>query len=313
MGWLVRMWLYAIALGVLLTGAAVGVGSALPADVIAFVDVMGAIRVLDPARQLTPVLVPFTQYRADSPSWSPDGNQLTYRSLSNPPQIMIVGYPPVAPPRVLIWVLNTQTGDHTWSPDGRWLAIVSQAELSYQRITLVDAATGDLIAPLTPDTGHAFYPTWSPAGSSPTGGWITFSWSPVANSELWRIPAPVDGQPSTAEPQRLTFDYRADSRPVYSPDGAWIAFESGRENNTEIFIMAADVPPDTETEIGLVNLSRNPGGMDREPTWSPDGQRVAFVRGSDRGQLVAVDRAQPGVRQVLWNGLTLNPAWRPRR
>lgn len=307
MGWLVRIWLGAIALGVLLTGAAVGVGSALPADVIAYSDHNGDLRVLDPARQLTPIFVRFVSHRAAMPSWSPDGNQLTYWEVSNPPQLMIVDYPPIAPPRSVTGVLET-SGGHTWSPDGRWLAIVSQAEQSYQRITLVDAATGDLIAPLTPDTGNAFNPTWSPAGD-----WITFSWSPVANSELWRVPAPVDGQPSTAEPQRLTFDYRADSRPVYSPDGAWIAFESGRENNTEIFIMAADVPPDAETEIGLVNLSRSPGGIDREPTWSPDGQRVAFIHDSDGWQLVAVDRAQPGVRQVLWNGLTLNPAWRPRR
>jgi Tol biopolymer transport system component len=80
----------------------------------------------------------------------------------------------------------------------------------------------------------------------------------------------------------LTNDPAIDSGPVWSPDGSRIAFTSGRDEpnpstclpscNIEVYVMNAD-------GSGQTNLTNDPG-IDSDPTWSPDGSRIAFT--SDR-------------------------------
>lgn len=69
--------------------------------------------------------------------------------------------------------------------------------------------------------------------------------------------------------RQLTTDGTA-LTPVWSPDGARIAFASGSGMERDIFVINAD-------GSGLRNLSNVPGD-ERSPTWAPDGSRVAFER-----------------------------------
>src|SRR5258708_3491061 len=74
---------------------------------------------------------------------------------------------------------------------------------------------------------------------------------------------------------RLTNNPYDDSAPVWSPDGARIAFQSARNGvNYQIYVMNAD-------GSGQVNVS-NSTANDIQPSWSPDGSRIAFA--SDRDQ-----------------------------
>ena len=67
----------------------------------------------------------------------------------------------------------------------------------------------------------------------------------------------IDGSGET----RLTNGPGADWSPIWSPDGARIAFESQRDGNWDIYLVDAD-------GSGLTRLTDNPA-RDKSPSWAP--------------------------------------------
>lgn len=81
-----------------------------------------------------------------------------------------------------------------------------------------------------------------------------------------------------------------DFEPAYSPDGKKIAFVSKRDGNPEIYVMNA------ETSGTPTRLTNNPadagmatGFSDSQPTFSPDGKKIAYVSGYDIWVMSATD------------------------
>ncbi len=117
--------------------------------------------------------------------------------------------------------------------------------------------------------------------------------------------APHEGLLSTVSPTPET-----QPGEVASPAGR-IAFDTIRDGNWEIYVMDADGSHQT-------NLTNHPG-YDREPTWSPDGDRIAFVSNRQAGlatrQIFVMNAdgsGQTGLTDNLlavWN--FLYPAWSP--
>ena len=69
-----------------------------------------------------------------------------------------------------------------------------------------------------------------------------------------------------SDPVNLTENASFDTEPAWSPDGGSIAFSTGRDGNSEIYVMDADGG-------SPVNLT-NDSGTDDKPAWS---QRPASV------------------------------------
>jgi Tol biopolymer transport system component len=67
---------------------------------------------------------------------------------------------------------------------------------------------------------------------------------------------------------QLTTDPKPDLRPAWSPDGARLAFYSGRSGNDDIWAINID-------GSGEAQLTKDPAS-DRRPTWSPDGTKIVF-------------------------------------
>jgi TolB protein len=74
----------------------------------------------------------------------------------------------------------------------------------------------------------------------------------------------------TGTPERLTFNVEEERAPVWSPDGARIAFMCRRGGNDfEICVMN----PDGTEQLQLTN---NTPFLDATPTWSSDGNKIFF-------------------------------------
>ena len=78
-----------------------------------------------------------------------------------------------------------------------------------------------------------------------------------------------------------------DEAPVWSADGAWIAFSSARSGNDDVWIMG----PQGENPR---QVTQDPG-PDVMPSWSPDGRKIAFSSGrhrvnyDDRWEIYTID------------------------
>ena len=109
-------------------------------------------------------------------------------------------------------------------------------------------------------------------------------------------------------------------RPSVSPDGLRVLFESDRDANAEIYVLELADPANTQA-----NLSNSPTATDGNPTWSPDGGKIAYASSrtglgaNPEGDLEIVvadfDDATSTISNVLQ--LTANaasdnmPAWAP--
>lgn len=103
------------------------------------------------------------------------------------------------------------------------------------------------------------WPSYAPNGRE-VAFWTTWR----RGHQIWAVSA-GDGtlRPLVAEPRVVQ------SEPAWSPTGSWIAFESDKAGNSDIWLVRSD-------GSGLTQLTsaRTP---EDQPAWSPDGVQIAFV------------------------------------
>ena len=80
--------------------------------------------------------------------------------------------------------------------------------------------------------------------------------------------------------------------PVFSPDGQQIAYTGTTANSTAIFVMNADGTDPRQLTFLVPNAN--------QPTWSPDGRRIAFVAFSDalKKEIFVMNADGTGVKQL---------------
>jgi TolB protein len=112
-------------------------------------------------------------------------------------------------------------------------------------------------------------------------------------------------QASTGEVKNLSNNKSVEVEPVWSPDGARIAFVSDREGAQDIWTMK---PDGTDAQ----QLTKKQG-ISSNLRWSPDGSRIAFVSAkAGRDQVYTVEVATGKVAQVTTDAIgARQPAWAP--
>ncbi|HEY7280680.1 MAG TPA: hypothetical protein VID47_03705 [Actinomycetota bacterium] len=197
-----------------------------------------------------------------------------------------------------------------FSPDGSRIAFSGFSPAIGQGIGIA-GLDGSGLVPLVRGPEDS-WPSWSPDGTQ-----IAFSGLPGEASNTPCIPGgdsmcPTDVfvvDVNTHAIRRLTSDPAPEFAPVWSPDGARIAFVRALAggNRTAVFSMAAD-----GTDVR--RISSADGGSDFAPTWSPDGTQVAFasIRNEDWGIWI-VNADGTDEHRILGGGgwHAEDPVWSP--
>src|SRR5262245_53848949 len=157
------------------------------------------------------------------------------------------------------------------SPDGKWFA------LSWQGQIVLVSSDGGWPTPLTSTSGGKSGLDWSPDGKSIVYASSGAIWSvPVGGGQPFRL---TEGTRGSGDPRTA-----ADRSPLWSPNGKWVVFETGRRGNADLAVVSAD---------GLTtNLLTSSPSDESSPAWSPDGTKIAYVERSPEyfsGRLRLVD------------------------
>jgi serine/threonine protein kinase/Tol biopolymer transport system component len=167
----------------------------------------------------------------------------------------------VRPLRRITFDQGLQSGA-TWSPDGRFIAYGCEGAGNYD--ICLQATTGGQVIHIVKSDEHEWQPGWSPDGN-----WIVFR-SEVEGGGLYRVPAPLGGQPQKIS----SFGYS----PQWSPDGTRILFlRQGMRLSERPRIYVTNGDGSTTPREVLTGPSGDEGGVRRGAvTWHPDGLRVSY-------------------------------------
>ena len=169
--------------------------------------------------------------------------------------------------------------DPVWSPDRQQIAFVSARDGNYG--VFVMRSSGGNPRRITPDDGNYYSsPAWSPDGNQ-----IAFASDRTGNLDIHAID--LNGN----NLRRLTNAPGDDDEPNWGPDGR-IVFSSDRDGSFEIYTMNAN-----GGNVTRLTFSDNVDNY--SPTWSPDGNEIAFAAVSSGFSEIVIINANGSDERVL--------------
>jgi len=144
---------------------------------------------------------------------------------------------------------------------------------------------------------------WGGIDLSPDGSEVAFSWNRSGTFEIFS--APLDGERIF----QLTGANERSVWPRWSPDAKQLAFLRDRGGDERFDIWLVDRDGEHER-----NLTNEPGVMNRDIAWSPDGTKLVYTaNAAGKGFGVHVIDVTTGAKRALTDGARddLQPRWSP--
>ncbi len=243
-----------------------------------------------------------------SPKISPDGTRVIYEQSRTNWEANAFD--------TELWIADVATGvrhplsqrgssssDAAWSPDGRWIAFLSDRPASLKdspsgkrQLYLMPADSGDAQQITKMENGINSF-EWAPdsrrialaaQGPEPKAmkdrkesfGDYNVIHADYRMTHLWLVDVPIPDQagriPKLEDPKLLTKgdDFSIDGSFSFSPEGARIAFSAQRDPDL-ISGFSADIYVVALADGAVKKIVDTPG-PDDNPQWSPDGRQIAY-------------------------------------
>ena len=155
------------------------------------------------------------------------------------------------------------------SPDGRWIAFLSERGLLSIDLFVADAATGRVVRKLTSTASNPHYSSIQFIMSA--GAWD-------ADSKRIAIGTIASGRPALAIFNAQTGDKESEYKlktldeifnPTWAPDGHAVAFTGMSRGLTDLYVL--------DLKTSELRQLTHDAFADLQPSWSPDGRRIAFA------------------------------------
>jgi Tol biopolymer transport system component len=117
-----------------------------------------------------------------------------------------------------------------------------------------------------------------PTSVSPDGRFLIFNNTPTETGDLWLLPLTNAAKGAALEPRPLLQTPAGEGLGHFSPDGAWVAYQSNESGVQEIYAMPFPRPG------GKVRISVDGG---TQPRWRHDGREIFYV--TPAGELAATE------------------------
>jgi Tol biopolymer transport system component len=252
-------------------------------------EIVCAVFVIDPEggspRQIGPDvdgLVIFSLF------WTPDGENLTYRTKAGTRTLTLDGkevrfFPPLRK------LSGASPGERVYAPYGSWLVTARLNEDRAGRNLYILPVTGDSLRRLTDLPGFNRDPTWSPDGRT-----IYFVSAIGDASNIWKLSMDPETGTARGEPKQVTF---FEDTTVLDPqvlgDGSRIAFSMFKVNT--YVRMADSSSPEQARSLARCGMYL--------PELSPDGQTAYYVNDMPGKEGIYAVSGKGGVPRKLTESL----------
>jgi Tol biopolymer transport system component/DNA-binding winged helix-turn-helix (wHTH) protein len=200
----------------------------------------------------------------ESPAISPDGSQVAFAYSGGPHPGIYIAL--IGGEKPLQLTQGARDGNPVWSPDGRQIAFARFSDSSDQKTLYVIPALGGserrVYTTLFPEWVQCNRMSWSPDGKS-----LIFP-EALDNDAKARL-SMLSLSDLTARPLTSPHNQQFDCDPVFSPDGATVAFARGSMGAflSDLFVLSVAGGQPVRLTSG------NSGG---DAAWTEDGKEIVF-------------------------------------